>query len=170
MEKEIRIPVTRLKDYLNEVGITVQTLANLSGISTRYLHKCLSGEVDVRNGYVRTLSERHLDLLQESLHQLSIDIKYIFIFYNTDKEVVKRNGRRYCPDCVEQIKSQLSSYFSILPFMQFALGWNRNKVRNVMDIKKGFAYGNISQDDCDRINITLEEIATRLNVLRLTKT
>ena len=167
--REIKIPVTKLKDYLNEVGITVQSLVNLSGIKARHLHKCLSGEVDLRNGTVRTLSDANLARLQDAIHELSLKLKYIFIFYNTDKEICKKNGRRYCPDCVNQIKSQLSPYINILPFVQYALGWNRSKVRNVMDMKGGFAYGNISQDDCNRINIILAEIATRLDVFTLTK-
>ncbi len=164
---EIKIPVTKLKQYLSDVGITVQILADLSGINTRHLHKCLTGEVDKRNGYVRTLSDNNLEKLQEALHELSLKLKYIFIFYNTDKEVCKKNGNRYCPDCVDQIKLQLSPYLNILPFIEYALGWNRSKVRNVMDIKSGFAYGNISQDDCNRVNIVLTEIAARLDAFTL---
>lgn len=164
---EVKIQITKLKEYLNEVGITVQALADLSGIKARLLHKCLSGEVDRRNGYVRKLNEENLNRLQNALHELSLKLRYIFIFYNTDFEVCKRNGNRYCPNCVDQIKSQLSPYINILPFIQYALGWNRSKVRNVMDIKGGFAYGNISQDDCNRINIILTEIAARLDVFTI---
>lgn len=169
MNREIRIPVTKLKDYLNEVGITATALAELSGIHVRHLQKCLIGEVDMRNGSVRTLSDENIELLQNALHELSLKLKYIFIFYNTDREVVKRNGSRYCPDCVDQIKQQLAPFFSILSFMQYTLGWNRSKVRNVIDIKKGIAYGNISQDDCNRINIVLAEIAIRLDMMVLVK-
>lgn len=166
---EVKIPVTKLKEYLNDVGIKVKTLADLSGINTQHLHKCLIGEVDARNGNVRTLSNENIAYLQEALHQLSLKLKYTFIFYNTDKEVCKKNGMRYCPDCVSQIKLQLAQYINILPFIQYALGWNRSKVRNVMDNKYGLAYGNISKDDCDRINITLAEMSARLDVFTLTK-
>lgn len=167
--REIRIPVTRLRDYLNEVGITVTALAELSGINLRHLQKCLVGEVDERNGDVRALSDDNLARLQEALHELSVTLKYIFIYYNPDLEVEKKNGRRYCPDCVEQIKQQLSPYIKVLPFIKYALGWNRSKIQNVMLIKNGFASGNISQDDCNRINIVLAEIATRLDALTLVK-
>lgn len=166
-EREIRIPVTKLKDYLNEVGLTVKTLADLSGIHVRHLEKCLAGEVDKRNGAMRTMSDDNLARLQDALHELSLRLKYIFIFYNTDKEKEKRNGKRYCKDCVYQIKEQLSPYFGVLPFMMYALGWNRSKVRNVMDIEKGFAFGNISQDDVNRINVKLAGIAAQLERLTL---
>ena len=167
MEREIKIPVTRLKNYLNEVGLTATALADLSGIHVRHLQKCLAGEVDQRNGTVRTMSDDNLAHLQDALHELSLRLKYIFIFYNTDLEEVKRNGKRYCKDCVRQIKHELSPYFVVLPFMMYALGWNRSKVRNVMDIEKGFAFGNISQDDVNRINLKLAEIATMLDRLTL---
>lgn len=167
--REIRIPVTKLKDYLNEVGVTVTALAELSGINVRHLQKCLVGEVDKRNGVVRTMSDDNLTLLQDALHELSLKLKYLFIYYNTDLEVVKRTGRCYCPDCVGQIKQQLSPYFSILSFMQYALGWKRSKVRNVIDIKKSIVYGNISQEDCNRINIALAEVATRFEMLTIIK-
>lgn len=167
--REIKIPVTRLKNYLNEVGVTVTALAELSGINLRHLQKCLAGEVDQRNGAIRTMSDDNLVLLQDALHELSLKLKYLFIYYNTDLEVVKRTGRRYCPDCVDQIKQQLSPYFSVLPFMQYALGWNRSKVRNVIDIKSSFVFGNISQEDCDKINMALAEIATRFDMLTLVK-
>ena len=166
-EREIRIPMTRLKDYLGETGITVTCLSKLSGINRLHLSKCLSGEIDERNGRVRSMSDDNMERLQEALHQLALKLKYIFILYNTDMEVVKRNGRRYCPDCVEQIKTQLSSYINILPFVQHSLGWNRSKARNVIDNKKSIAYGNISQDDVNRINIFLAEMATRLDMLTL---
>ena len=169
LQREIRIPVTKLMDYLNEVGLTVTALAELSGIGTRHLQKCLVGEVDQRNGAVRTMSDENMELLQDALHRLALNLKYIFIFYNPELEVVKRSGNRYCKDCVRQIKEQLSPYFNVLPFMQYALGWNRSKVRNVMDIEKGFAFGNISQDDVNRINVVLAEIATRLDLLTLTR-
>lgn len=167
--KEIRIPVTKLKEYLNEVGIIAKTLSDLSGISIPHLNKAMNGAIDGRDGSTRTLSNENLEHLQEALHQLSLKLKDTFIFYNTDKEVCKQGGRRYCPDCVDQIKKQLSTFINILPFMQYALGWNRSKVLNVMNCKTGYAYGNISQDDVDRINVKLAEISTMLDVFTLVK-
>ena len=167
--REIRIPVTHLKDYLTEAGINVSALAGLANISVVHLHKCLSGEVDGRNGSVRTMSDDKLEHLQEAIHQLAMKLKYIFIFYNEDLEVVKQGGRRYCPDCVDQVKQQLSPYISILPFMQYALGWNRSKVLNVMNCKKGIVYGNVSQDNVNDINLKLAEISTRLDSITITR-
>ncbi len=63
----------------------------------------------------------------------------------------------------------MSPYINILPFMQYALGWNRSKVRNVINNKKSITYGNISQDDVNRINIMLAETAARLDMLTLTR-
>lgn len=168
-EREIRIPMTRLKDYLSDTGITVTCLSELSGINLQHLGKCLSGKIDESNGRIRTMSDNNMARLQEALHQLALKLKYIFILYNTDMEVVKQNGRRYCPDCVDQIKTQLSSYINIRPFVQHSLGWNRSKARNVIDNKKSIAYGNISQDDVNRINIFLAGMATRLDMLTLTR-
>ena len=168
-KREIRIPISKLKNYLNEVGIIGKTLADLSGISVPHLNKALNSAIDERDGKPRELSDKNLMNLQEALHKLALKLKYIFIFYNTDLEVRKQGGRCYCPDCVDQIKSQLSPYISILPFMQYALGWNRSKVLNVMNCKSGIVYGNISQDDVDRINLTLAEVATRLDIFTLTK-
>lgn len=167
--REIRIPITNLKDYLNEVGITVTALAELSGVNRLHLHKCMMGEVDDRNGAVRKMSDENLARVQAGLHQLSLQLKYRFIFYNSDQEVVKHNGGRYCPGCVEQIKEQLSPYMNILPFMQHSLGWSRSKIRNVINIKKSASYGNICRNDVDRINVTLAEVATRLDVFTLIK-
>jgi hypothetical protein len=169
LQREIRVPVTRLRDYLNEVGLTVTALAELSGIGTRHLQKCLVGEVDQRNGAVRTMSDENMALLQDALHRLAVNLKYLFIFYNPELEVVKRSGNRYCKDCVYQIKEQLSPYFNVLPFMMYALGWNRSKVRNVMDIEKGIAFGNISQDDVNTVNLKLAEVSTRLDLLTIVR-
>lgn len=168
-QRGIRIPVTKLKEYLADVGIAVTTLADLAGINPIHLHKCLSGEVDGRNGTVRTMSAGNVERLQDALHEMSLKLKYLFILYNDDLEVVKQGGRRYCPDCVEQIRTQLSPLVSVLPFLQTALGWNRSKVRNVMD-KKSIVYGNITRDDVDRINLKLAETATRLDLLILSRT
>lgn len=168
-KKEIKVPVTQLKHYLSEVSINVSALAELADISVPHLHKCLAGEVDERDGSVHIMSDNNLVRLQEALHQLALRLKYTFIFYNTDLEVVKRGGSRYCPDCVEQIKQQLPPYIRVLPFMQYALGWNRSKVLNVMNCKTGIVYGNISQDDVNRINLKLAEVATRLDLLTVVR-
>ena len=166
---ENKISVIKLKNYLNEVGITVTALSKLSDINVRHLQKCLSGEIDIRDGRVRTLSNKNVERLQDALHQLSLNLKYIFIFYNKEREVVRRNGRCYCPECVEQIKQQLSPYFNILTFMQYSLNWSRSKIRNIMEIKGSYSYGNISEDDCNRINITITDISARLDTFTLIK-
>ena len=166
--KEVRIPVTRLKDYLAEVGIAVTTLADMAQINPVHLHKCLAAEVDPRNGSVHTMSDDALERLQEALHQMALSLKHLFIYYNTDLEVVKKNGRRYCPDCIEQVRRDLSPLVSIIPFLEYALDWNRSKVRNVLD-RHSASYGNISSDDCDRINLRMAEVATRLELLTLVK-
>lgn len=168
-EREIQIPVIKLKDYLKEVGITITALSELSGINLNHLNKCLSGDIDERNGHLHTMSKENIERLQEALHQLSLKLRYIFIFYNTDLEIVKQNGNRYCKNCVEQIHNQLSPYFRILPFIQYALGWNKSKVRNIINNKKSLSYGNISQDDVKHINIVLAEIATRLDKITIIK-
>lgn len=166
-DKEIKVPVIKLKDYLDEVGITVTALAQLSDINKCHLRKCLVGEVDCRNGIRRTLSADNLARLQDTLHQLSLQLRHLFIYYNSDKEVVKHNGSRYCPDCASQIKELLSPYFNILPFVQYVFGWSRCKTRNIIDNKRCTSYGNFTQDDCNRINIVLSEIATRLDAITL---
>lgn len=168
-EREVSIPVTSLKDYLKETGITISTLSELSGINLNHLNKCLNGEVDRRNGKKRTMSAENLERLQESLHQLSLRLKYIFILYNTDFEEVKQNGHRYCKDCVRQLREQLSPYFRLLPFMQYALGWNRSKVLNTITNKDSITYGNIRQEDVANINNVLNEVATWLDTITLTK-
>lgn len=168
-EREIRIPITDMKDYLKEVGITITALSRLSGINLTHLRMCMDGRVDERTGRKRTMSDNKLKNLQEALHQLSLNLKHIFIFYNTDLEEVKHNGNRYCKDCVKQLREQLSPYFRLQPFMQYALGWNWSKVRNTIDNKKSITYGNISQADVNRINIKLAEIATRLDKLTVIK-
>ena len=165
---DIKIPITRLKDYLKEVGIAVTTVAELAGINPIHLHKCLAAEVDGRNGSVRTISDDNMVRLQDALHQLALRLKYTFILYNTDLEIRKRNGCCYCPDSLEQIKTELSPVFSIIPFMEYSLGWSYSKVRNVLD-HCSISYGNLSQDDVNRINLKLAEVATRLDLLTVVK-
>ena len=160
----------KLKEYLKELGITVNVLSEYSGINLGHLTMCLNGTIDSRNGCSRILSEDKLKQLQDALHEIALKLKYVFIFYNTDFEVVKQNGNRYCSNCVDQIKDQLSPYFKLLPFMEYALGWNKSKVCNVINSKKSISYGNISQQDVNRINIVLAEIAALLDRITLVKT
>ena len=169
-ERDIMVPVSSLKEYLKELGITVTVLSEYSGINLSNLTMCINGTIDSRNGCLRILSEGKLKQLQDALHEISLKLKYVFIFYNTDFEEVKQNGNRYCSNCVDQIKDQLSPYFKLLPFMEYALGWNKSKVRNVINNKKSISYGNISQQDVNRINIVLAEIAALLDRITLVKT
>lgn len=161
---QIKITVNRLKDYLDEAGIKVVGLARLSCLNPQHLSKALCATPEGKNAVPTTLSQHHLELLEEGLHQLSDALRNTFIIYNVEQEVVKAGGRRYCPGCVEQIKEKLSPYVMVQPFVCAALGWNRSKYQNVMAIKKGIAYGNISREDCERINVRLAEVSARLHL------
>ncbi len=163
------ISISELKDYLGKVDITVTSLAELSGVGATHLYKCMVGEVDGRNGAVRTMSAENMERLQEGLHQMSHILGSMRIYYDADTEICKRSGRRYCPDCVEQIKEKLSPYINILPFMQHTLGWNKSKVHNVMNITTSSSYGNITLDDCSRINNMLAEISATLHNYKIKK-
>lgn len=163
-EKKVQISVRKLKGYLDEAGIRVSKLAEMSDIGYDHLYMSLCGTVDQRNGDVRTLGRDNLRKLEFGVEQLAYGIGNTFISYDPDLEICKRNGRRYCPACVAQIKEKLRPYMGVLPFMQYALGWPYYKVRNVMDITTSPAYGNISRDDCDAINICLAEVSARLKL------
>lgn len=163
MEKrKVEISIRRLKVYLDEVGIKVVKLAELSDINPQHLSKALCGTPDNKTGKPTSLTLDDLHNLEFGMEQLSYELGNIFIVYDTDREIVKRSGNRYCPACVEQIKEKIRPYMSLLPFIQKTLGWNYSKVRNVLDKKDSPSSGNISRDDCDRINIRMAEIAACL--------
>lgn len=163
MEKrKVEISIRRLKVYLDEVGIKVVKLAELSDLNPQHLSKALCGTPDNKTGRPTSLTQEQLRSLEFGMEQLAYELGNIFIAYDHDLEVVKRSGNRFCPACVEQIKQKIRPYMSLLPFMQQTLGWNYSKVRNVIDKQDSPSSGNISRDDCDRINIRMAEIAARL--------
>ena len=167
VKRKIHTDLRRLKEYMDEVGLKTVGLARLSNLQPVHLSKSLCGTPDNRNGRPATLSRDGLHQLEFGLELLSDALQDIFIIYETDSEICKQGGKRYCPACVEQIKQKLKPYIGVLPFMQYALGWNYGKVRNVMDFKNSASYGNITRYDCDRINITLVEIAAHLNMFTI---
>lgn len=165
MEKrKVLINLITLKDYMDEVGLKTVGLARLSNLNPQHISKALCGTPDTRNGRSATMSRDGLRQLEFGVELLSDALQDIFITYDSDHEVCKQGGRCYCPACVDQIKQKLGPYISVLPFMQYALGWNYSKVRNVMDMKNSASYGNISRADCDGINLKLVEVAARLGV------
>lgn len=168
LQKEIKMPLTKLKDYLNETGVKTTCLAELSAISSAHLNKSLKGTREYVGGPPTVLSKKMLGQLQDALHELSLRLRDIFIFYNTDLEIVRNNGNRYCPDCVDQIKELLPKYMKVSVFIQYALGWNLSKTRNILDIKQGYAYGNISSTDVSLINAALTSISATLDRITLT--
>ena len=163
-KRKIQTDIRRLKDYLDQVGIKTVGLARLSNLQPQHLSKSLCGTPDNKNGRPATLSRDNLRQFEFGLELLSDALQDIFISYDPDMEVCKQGGSCYCPACVEQIKQKLKPYIGVLPFMQYALGWNYSKARNVMDIKSSASYGNITRYDCDRINITLAEVSVRLSM------
>ena len=162
--RKVQIGIRTLKEYLSEVSIKTVGLARLSDMNPQHLSKALCGTPDNRNGRPSTLSRDAIRQLEFGLELLSSTLQDIFIAYDPDQEVCKQGGRCYCPSCVNQIKQKLSPYILVTPFMEYALGWSRSKVRNVMDINTSASYGNITRADCDRINITLAEVAARLSM------
>jgi len=154
--------IQELKEYLDEVGIKTAKLAELSDIKPQHLSKALCGTYDPNAGGPTTLSRENLIRLQFGLEQMAYGLRHSFITYIQEEEILKNNGKRFCPVCVSIIKERLRSYFPIIPFMQTVTGWNYSKARNVMDVTTSSSYGNISREDCDHINIRLAEIADNL--------
>lgn len=156
-----------LKRFLETNSIKITKLAELAELSPTHLSKALCGTPDKKDGTPTTLSTDALQSLKFGVEQLAYEIGNLSIEYDEYHEEVKRNGCRYCKSCVIQIKDRLMPYMDILPFLQAALGWNRYKVLNVMNVTTSSSYGNISRSDCDSINCYLKKMADDFKTIQI---
>lgn len=154
---KIKVSQDFLYKYLQEHDISKVIISKKMGVSESIVGGSFRHALN-RHGKPLKFSAANIVRLNNALMQISEELRNSVIPFGSDKMFTNQRGTVYDPGALDAIHN-ISNYFNMRSFMQRLLGWNKSKRDVVLSNRSSAVYGNITQDDVNRINAELLSIA-----------
>lgn len=161
---KIKITSEVLQKWLLENGVKISRLAELMDMPAYRLSHYFAKTPYIKGGnqkFTPAMAER----VNAAMRLMSKEISELCITYSLDESVVRR-GRVYFPKSLDKIRA-LRQSFQIKPFVKKSLGWSESKWNAILVSKVNSAYGNITEEHLNAINMNLLQIAAALDNFEL---
>lgn len=154
---KINITQDFLFKFWQEHNLTVTMLANKMGVSEGIVRGSFRHTLN-RHGKPLQFSKANIEKLNAALQQIANELRDCVITFGGDKTYTNMRKITYDPGVLPAIH-RLDEYFNITGLAERVMGWNKNKRNTVLSVKSSPVYGNITQEDVNRINMELLSIA-----------
>lgn len=144
-------------EWLKESGIKLLPLAEASGIDRGTLSSLFNRNRNWR-GSQRRFTPALVATLNEALPKLAGRLVRAHAYFDVSQAVTKRTGC-YDPSCMARLKEEVVPIIDTTTLAEKYLGWSRSKRNNVFVNRTSHVYGNITREDVQRINDTLDALA-----------
>lgn len=155
--KKMKISQDSLCKYLDEHNIKMSRIAELMGKSPQFVTSNFHHDMN-RHGNPRTFSKENIQSLNEALPKFAQELRSLVLTFGTDQTYTNKHGRTYDPGQIEPLK-RVGKLLPLTKFTQRVLGWNKGKKISIITDKMSKAYGNISEDDVEKVNADILAIA-----------
>ena len=156
-DMKVQVTSDTLYQYLLEHNFTISLLSKYMGVSNGIV--CNSFQhVPNRLGKPMKFSAANLERLNAALPQIADDLRRATITFGSDQTFTNSWGNTYDPATREAVLA-VGNYFKITPFLFRVLGWKKGKRDMILVSTKSPVYGQVSQDDVNRINAELLSVA-----------
>lgn len=155
--KKVKVTQDVLYRYILEHNVNISGLAREMDANASFVIACFKHNPD-RLGKPRRFTSATLPRLNEALGTFALKMRRSTITFGSEQTYTNRFKNTYDPGTMPAIK-QLAQYFNITSFIVRVLGWTRNKKNAIFSNPSSITYGNISQDDVNRINAELLAVA-----------
>lgn len=146
-----------LYKYLTEHNVTISQFARLMGVSVGIVSGSFHHDLD-RHGKPLKFSRANIEKLNAALQTLADQLRQATITFGSEQTFTNSRGTTYDPGTREAVL-RLSDYFKISYFMERVLGWKDGKRKMILVTPSSKVYGQVSQDDVNRINAELLSVA-----------
>ncbi|MBQ7180079.1 MAG: hypothetical protein IJR87_02160, partial [Bacteroidaceae bacterium] len=157
MAQKVQISQDTLYQYITEHGIKLVRLAELTGLSEASINSCFKHQI-INKGTPRSFTAKAVVKLNAALEQIADNLRGSILTFGSDQTYTNQRGKTYDPELVEPLK-QIGELLNLTALVGRVLGWSKDKKENVLVTKSSKVYGNISEDDVNRINAELLSIA-----------
>lgn len=158
METKVKVSQDTLYAYLQQHGVKLVRLAEITGLSEGTLNQCFKHTV-VNGGQPRSFSPMALIKINGALPLLAQALRQCTLRFGSSQTFTNNRGRTCDPALIEPIKTVIGQYFSLNVMCQQVLGWSKAMKHNILESRTGIAYGCVSKEDAERINTELMAVA-----------
>lgn len=167
MGKKVQISQDALYEYLKEHGVKIVRLAELTGLSTTTFNLCFK-HAPYPNGTLRAFSAKAVEAINKALPKMAIGIADCVMTFGSEQTYVNQLGMCYDPALIERIKN-VGNWINLTVMARKALGWSFYMKEAKLNTPSSASYGNITQEDVNRINAELLSVAGMLYGVELEK-
>lgn len=149
-------------EYLQKRGLKMSVIAEEMGVSVNLVTCCFKHTADTK-GQPRSFTSRALPKLNAALGRIAERVDALRMPFGTDESRTETSTwkRTYDKALLDQLEP-VGEMFKMNVLLAHILGWKESRTKNTLSHKTSGAYGHITQQDCDRINVGLSEIAGTL--------
>lgn len=140
-----------LYNFLTEHGVKISRIADEMDMTPSAVTSCFVHR-PTRHGKPRSFTAEKVAKLNEALRVYSNELRSCVLNFGTDQKYTNQHGRTYDPGMIESL-NQLGVYLNMTAVMERVLGWSKSKKLNVFSNPSSKNYGNISEEDINKINI-----------------
>lgn len=156
MEK-VKVSQDVLYQFLKEHDITKVIIAKKMGVSESIVGGCFRHVLN-RHGKPLSFSKANLVKLNDAIQQIADDLRNCVITFGSSEMFTNKRGTTYDPGTLETIH-EIGNYFVLNQLTERLLGWSKTRCGMVVSIKSSPVYGNVTEDNVNRINAELLSVA-----------
>lgn len=154
---KLQVSSDTLYQYLQEHNFTISLLSKRMGVSNGIVCNSFLHVLN-RLGKPMKFSAANLERLNAALPQIADELRTAVIRFGSDKTFTNSWGHTYDPATREAVLA-VGNYFKLTPFLLRLLGWKKGRRDMILVSRKSPVFGQISQDDVNRINAELLSVA-----------
>ena len=155
--KKIEVTPDWLYQYLQEHNFIISLLSKRMGVSNGIVCNSFRHVLN-RLGKPMKFSDANIARLNAALPKMADEIKAATISFGSNETFTNTFGHTYDPATREAVLA-VGEFFKLTPFLERLLGWKKGKRDMILVSTKSPVYGQVSQDDVNRINAELLAVA-----------
>ena len=152
-KKALKMSQDSLYIFLIEHGVKISRIADEIGMTPSAVVSCFIHRPS-RHGKPRNFTADKIAKLNEALRAYSNVLRSCILKFGTNQKYTNQHGRTYDPGMIEPL-NQLGEYLNMTAVAERVLGWSKSKKLNVFSNPSSKNYGNISEEDINKINIEI---------------
>lgn len=154
---KVQVTSDTLYKYLQEHDFIISVLSKYMGVSNGIVCNSFKHVLN-RLGKPMKFSAANLAKLNAALPVIAEDLRKATITFGSDQTFTNSWGNTYDPAAREAVLA-VGNYFKITPFLFRILEWKKGKRDTILVSKTSPVYGQVCQDDVNRINAELLSVA-----------
>lgn len=167
-QQKTKISQDFLYKFLQEHNMTTVMMSKKMGVSETIVGGCFRHALN-RHGKPLSFSKANIVRLNDAIEQIASELRGCVITFGSEETFTNSRGKTYDPGTVPAVR-RLEEYFNMTALTARLLGWKNTRRNMVLGPRSSAVYGNITQEDVDRLNAELLAVAGVLSSCQIVAT